>query len=205
MHSRHSHLRRAFTLIELILVLALVAIIVTIAVPSLSNFVSSQGVGNSANQVMALARWARSEAIGQGVSFRLNFDPVKQTYWLTRQNGASFEYVLQDNQTSSSLGLSSGDNSNTTTFADVGQEPGKAFKAPQGTTFTCMLAPHPDGSYYVEFQPTGRCDPGTIQFKGATKQVIEVGCLTGSEQYHVLTDDEKLLMAQMLVPPAQAR
>lgn len=205
MERRRANFARAFTLIELILVLALVALIVSIAIPSLTGFANAQGVVDSADQVMALARWARSESIARAVSFRLNFDPVKKTFWLTVQQGVSFENALQNPQAAGSLGLNTGDTTSTTVFGSVGEESGRPFTVPQGVTFDCMMSPHPDGTYYVEFQPSGRCDPGTIQLKGRGGQVIEVGCLTATEQYHVLSDEEKLLKAQIVTPPQQTR
>jgi Tfp pilus assembly protein FimT len=188
----------------LIFVLVLIAVVVGIALPSLSGFARSQTVGDSANRAMALARWARTEAITRGVCFRLNFDPAKHAYWLTMQNGASYENSLQDTG-DNTLGLGGGNTNTTTAFAEVGEEMGRIFLTPDGVNFDCNFPPQPDGSNYIEFRPSGRCDPGTIGFTDLKGQVIRIGCLTGTEQFHVLSPDEEQLMKTVVAPPAQVR
>ncbi|HWE04597.1 MAG TPA: GspH/FimT family pseudopilin [Tepidisphaeraceae bacterium] len=205
MRQRRSIFARGFTLIELVFVLVIIAVIAAMVVPKMDRFARGQGVSDSADQVIALARWARTHAITRGVSFRLNFDPGKGTYWLTMQNGASFEN-MQPNSSSQTgtLGLSAGGAQSTTTFADVGEEPGRVFMAPGGVSFDSTIVQQPDG-LYVEFYPSGRCDPGTIVFHDSGGAQIEIGCLAGTEQYHVLTEDEKQLEQSMTpAPPGQS-
>jgi type IV fimbrial biogenesis protein FimT len=52
-----------FTLIELMITLAILAIVITIGVPSLSDFVASQKVRTTASDIMADMAFARAEAI----------------------------------------------------------------------------------------------------------------------------------------------
>ena len=154
-------------------------------VPKMDRFARGQGVIDSADQVIALARWARTHAITRGVSFRLNFDPNQGTYWLTMQNGASFENMLPNSSSQTgALGLSSAGSQSGTTFADVGEEPGRVFTASPGVSFSTNILQQPDG-LYVEFHSSGRCDPGTLIFSDTDGAVIEIGCLAGTEQYHV--------------------
>jgi prepilin-type N-terminal cleavage/methylation domain-containing protein len=203
MSSRRPNFSKAFTLIELVLVLVLIASIVTIAIPSLSRFGKSRRVGDSADRVIALAHWARTQAITRGVNFRLNFDPTQRTYWLTMQNGASFENLLQ-NGASGPMGGQDGTSQNGTTFAEVGDEVGRVFVTPQGVTFQCNFQPQPDGTY-LQFRPTGRSDPGTVTFTDGEGQPIEVGALMATEPFHVLNDQEKQLEQNMPVPPPPAQ
>ncbi|HET6251700.1 MAG TPA: prepilin-type N-terminal cleavage/methylation domain-containing protein [Tepidisphaeraceae bacterium] len=194
---------QAFTLIELILVLAIIAVIATIAVPSVANFERSQRIGETADQVVALARWARTQAITEGVSYRLNFSPADGQYWLTVQRGASYENALQEVQ---SGGLGTAVGTQVTVFNDLGAETGRHFVAPAGVNFTCNFQPQPDG-LYVEFRSTGRTDPGTVLVTDSTGKKIEVGTLSATEEYHALSNDEKQMEQTLLqnASPAPAR
>jgi len=73
---------RAFTLIELILVMTLLAIVLAISAPSLSKFFKGRGLDNEARRFLALTRQAQSRAISEGVPMVLWFDSESRTYGL---------------------------------------------------------------------------------------------------------------------------
>ena len=66
--------------------------------------------------------------------------------------------------------------------------------------FSCTIPQQPDG-LYIEFRPTGRCDPGTITVTDGAGQSIEVGSLSETEEYHVLNADEKQMERSLAQPP----
>ena len=195
---RHPSIHRAaFTLLELVLVLAVMTIMAGAAVPLLRNFGEGKAVGNAADQVVALATWGRAQAIARGVNFRLNFDPSAGAYWLTRQSGPSYENVTPDND---------GSAVRVNQYDDVGEEFGRRFTVPPGVTFTCNLPVQPDGTY-ITLRPTGRCDAGTVTFKDAGGKAVEVGALSSPELCHVLDADEQAQEAALQIPspPSAAR
>ncbi|MSU57221.1 MAG: type II secretion system protein GspH [Pedosphaera sp.] len=71
-----------FTLIELILVLALLAVVLAIATPSLSRFFRSRNLDSEARRFMALTRAAQARAVSDGVPMVLWFDTKSRTYGL---------------------------------------------------------------------------------------------------------------------------
>src|SRR6059058_5139714 len=76
-----------FTLLELILVMAIVAIIVAMASPMLRGFGEARRGDNCAAELVALTQWARTQAMTRGATFRLNVDPNARSYWLTVDKG----------------------------------------------------------------------------------------------------------------------
>ena len=72
----------AFTLIELILVMALLAIVLAVSSPSLSRFFKSRSLDSEARRFMALTRAAQTRAVSEGVPMVLWFDTKQRTYGL---------------------------------------------------------------------------------------------------------------------------
>ena len=72
--------RRAFTLMELLLVLALLAIAVAVAAPSLSRFFHGRALDSESRRMLALTRYAQSRAVSEGVPMVMWFKPDESTY-----------------------------------------------------------------------------------------------------------------------------
>jgi type II secretion system protein H len=181
-----------FTLLELLLVLAVIAIIVGLATPMLNNFSRGRQLGDTAEEVILRARWAHTQAVARGVSYRMNFDPAKREIRLTVQTGPAFQNMLQSQNAVPGQPLGT----NSATFDTVGEEMGQVISVPEGISFKCSLVQQADGMY-VEFHPSGRSDPASIAFSDQSGKVIEAGTLTATEPFHVLSDDERQLEQSM--------
>lgn len=72
MHSMRSRIS-AFTLVELMIVVALMALIITLAAPSLRDMILMQRLRAVNAQVVADLAWARSEAISRSTFMQLRF------------------------------------------------------------------------------------------------------------------------------------
>ena len=78
---------RGFTLIELILVMALLAIIMAFAAPSLARSLRQRGVDQEASRFLALLEYARSEAVSQGVPMIVWLTPADGRYGVEAKTG----------------------------------------------------------------------------------------------------------------------
>ena len=67
--------RRAFTLIEMMVVVAIIAIIVTAAIPSLYGFVHKEGFRKTVSNVLEVCQSARADAILHDTTTELVFHP----------------------------------------------------------------------------------------------------------------------------------
>lgn len=76
-----------FTLIELILVMALFVIVIGIVSPELASFFRGRNLDNEAEQFLSLTRYGRSRAISEGVPVELWIDPRGGRYGLEALSG----------------------------------------------------------------------------------------------------------------------
>lgn len=76
----HHDARRAFTLIELIFVLALLVIITSIAVPHMAGFIRGRALDSEARRLMAVMHAAQSRAVSEGMPMMLWIDEKGGTY-----------------------------------------------------------------------------------------------------------------------------
>lgn len=73
---------RAFTLVELMLVMALLTIVISVAAPSLGNFFRGRTLDAEARRLLALTRQGQSRAVSEGVPMILWFDTDERQYGL---------------------------------------------------------------------------------------------------------------------------
>lgn len=157
-----------FTLLELVLVMALVCSMLAIVAPSLAGFAAARQTADAARQIISLIQYARTQAVAQGCIYRLNFDRQAGEYWLTARNGADFE--------------------------SLGSDFGNRFALPQGTSFDLRAgtggetasgaaAEVPD---FIDFYPNGAASPLIIRLTGRKGDACEVASPSLTEAYRVV-------------------
>lgn len=86
--------RGGFTLIELILVMALLSIVISLAGPSLARFFRGRGLDAEARRFVALTRYGQSRAVSEGVPMVLWIDAEQGAYGLIAETG----YLEEDDK-----------------------------------------------------------------------------------------------------------
>ena len=82
MTTRFTNSSRAFTLIELILVMALLLIVISVSGPSLSRFFRGRTIESEARRIVGLTRYGQSRAVSEGVPMVMWMDLQQKTYQL---------------------------------------------------------------------------------------------------------------------------
>jgi type II secretion system protein H len=154
-----------FTLLELILVMVIISTILAMAAPSLRGFFSSRKTHDAAANILSLIRFARSQAITEGRTYRLNFDSGKGIYWLTsNEEGA---------------------------FSGLKTEFGRDFQLPDDTTVEIKKEDDKKGEEkYIDFFPQGMAEIGTITLTDRSGDVIEIMSPSPAETYRIVEPEE---------------
>jgi prepilin-type N-terminal cleavage/methylation domain-containing protein len=147
------------TLLELILVLVILSTVLAMAAPSLRGFFTSRRTEDAAAQILVLTQLARSQAISEGVVYRLNFDTRQRTYWLTAQRAGTFEKL--------ETGL------------------GQVFTLPKDVEVELIDVEQKDGDTFLAFTPHGTVTDGTIRLTDRRGEAIEVTCPSVTETFSI--------------------
>src|SRR5208282_6519349 len=86
---RHSLFSRALTLVELLLVLALLVIITSMVAPAMSNFIRARALDSEARRLFALMHAGQSRAVSEGLPMMLWVDEKQGAYGLTAETPPS--------------------------------------------------------------------------------------------------------------------
>jgi len=145
-----------FTLVELMLVMALLVIVVGVAFPSLQNFFRGRTLGSEARRFLSLTRYGQSRAVSEGIPMVLWIDARERTYGLQAEagyldtDGKAVQFELDDG-----LDVAVAQPPAVTGMAPNTRERGRATQ-PVGTLPAVRFGP--DGSLvetspeYVEFR-----------------------------------------------------
>src|SRR5213082_1481480 len=77
----------AFTLIELVLVMTILLIVFSVALPSLKGFFRGRNLDSEARRFLSLTRYGQSRAVSEGVPMVLWMRPRQGTYGLEQDRG----------------------------------------------------------------------------------------------------------------------
>ncbi|HEY8666264.1 MAG TPA: GspH/FimT family pseudopilin [Tepidisphaeraceae bacterium] len=152
-----------FTLLELVLVLAILTIVVALVAPSFRGFTAGRRADDTATLIVSLANYARTQAVTEGRTYRLNFDPAARAMWLTADDEG--------------------------TFVAPSNDFGRRCIASEGVQMEADVPRHDDGQY-VEFHPTGRTDAAHILLTNSLGDSIDVACSSATELFRILPPGE---------------
>jgi prepilin-type N-terminal cleavage/methylation domain-containing protein len=159
--------KSGFTLMELVLVMLLMAVVAAVSAPNLRGFIAGRRSADTATEILAMARWARSQAISEGRVYQLNIDPSQGKVWV--------ETVNPDGTTSE-------------TTSDIGAP----LQLPGGgkLQIDSDLPRGDNGAQIARFYPTGRTEPGTIRLTDDRGTQFVIVCKSASESYHIAAPGE---------------
>ncbi|ARN57544.1 pilus assembly FimT family protein [Sedimentisphaera salicampi] len=86
---------KAFTLIELILVMVIICTMLAVAAPSLRGFFSSRQLGELAEMFVVSARYARLQAISESRPYSFMIDESRKSYWVADNPGREDEHTKE--------------------------------------------------------------------------------------------------------------
>ena len=159
-HKIHHSRDEGFTLLELILVMVILSTVLAMAAPSLRGFFASRQTHDTAAQILALTQLARSQAISEGIVYRLNFDTRQRTYWLTAQQSGTFEKPK-------------------TGF-------GQIFTLPKDIVMELEGIEEDDAEMFLSFTPQGTVTAGTVRLIDRRGRALEVTCPTVTESFLIV-------------------
>lgn len=148
-----------FTLLELILVMVILSTVLAMAAPSLRGFFGSRKTHDEASRLLALTQYARSQAISEGIIYRLNFDTDNRTYWLTSQQSGIFK--------------------------ELETEFGYVFTFPNDITVELEEVMKEKDEMFFVFTPQGTITAGTIRLVDRWGLVLEITCPTVTESFFI--------------------
>ena len=161
----HNRARRAFTLLELVLVLVVITVALSIAAPALRGFSRGAKMSDAATQFTAMCHWSRTQAISTSRVHRLVVEPAT----------ARYRVLVQDADT----------------FVSPSNDFGQVFVMPEGYRLAMVKI---DGSVgdYVDFYPNGRTDPARVTITAEDGETSIVECPTPAETFRIVPPGEVL-------------
>lgn len=156
---KHPGRGKAFTLLELILVMIILCVVLAMAAPSLRGFFSSHQLNDIAEQIVVMTRYAKIQSAFQSRTYRLNFDMNERRCWISVQGETQYELLKQS-------------------F-------GNDFLIPNDLTVTFEDVPEEAGLYYFEFNPAGYANTGRVRLEDNQDNILDIVCCSPSENFEI--------------------
>ena len=147
----------AFTLLELVVVLFLVALFATIAVPRIHVFISHGDTNKVIRQIHGLVRYLTGMSASTRVRYRLNYNLAEGVCWVSRQSNQG-EFIEEKELLTRPLHL------------------------PPGVHFKDIVTPRgmqKEGVAYTEFSPNGWVEQTLIHLEGSSVVTAKLLAISG--------------------------
>jgi type II secretion system protein H len=155
---------KAFTLLELVLVMVIICTALAIASPSLRGWSRASKLRDASDQFMATVRYARAQAISTSQVCRLTVDANGGTYQLSTQEGQN--------------------------FVELGNDFGRVFGVPEGCRIE-MTELGGKSISTVDFYPTGRTQPAHVKISyEELGETVEFECPTPAQSFAVVQQQQ---------------
>jgi type II secretion system protein H len=151
-----------FTLLELVVVMLIIGIVLAMAAPSMRGWGHGMAVRNAGEEFVALTRLARSQAVADATTYRLNVDVQAGQYWLTQQSGSDFVAINN---------------------SDLG----KMHTLPTGWHIVMNNAASANAASF-DFSSTGQADPGNVTISDDQGNSVQINCPTAVDGFRIVTN-----------------
>jgi prepilin-type N-terminal cleavage/methylation domain-containing protein len=163
--------RQAFTLLELVVVLFIVALFATLVIPRLGAFLSHGDTNKAVRQISGLVRYLAGMSASTRTPYRLHYDLDEGRCWVSRSD-AEGEFVEEQETLTRPLHL------------------------PQGVRFRDIDTPrgvYTEGEAYTDFSPTGWVEDTLIHVEGNSLVTLKLLPLTGDIKVYegYVTEEEE--------------
>ena len=123
--------RDGFTLTEIIVALAIIAILAAIAIPNWSTLLPNYALNSAARQVQSEFQKAKSRAVSENTDYRLVFSSTSYSYSIERDTGSGWQSTGENKPLPEGITLG-GSSTTTLSFAPRGSSNG-------GTIMLCNI------------------------------------------------------------------
>jgi prepilin-type N-terminal cleavage/methylation domain-containing protein len=163
--------RQAFTLLELVVVLFIVALFATLVIPRLGTFLSHGDTNKAIRQIRGLVRYLAGMSASTRAPYRLHYDLDEGLCWVSRQGGVG-------------------------EFTEEHEILTRPLHLPQGVRFQDISTPrgvYTEGEVYTDFFPTGWVEDTLIHVEGSSIVTLKLLPLTGEIKVYegYVTEEEE--------------
>jgi Tfp pilus assembly protein FimT len=147
------------------LVMVLALSVLAIAAPRLDRFSRGRVLVAHAEIALSLLQTARDRSAAEAVAYRLDVDPDRGTFGLSRQTGG--------------------------TFAPEGDSSGRRHVLPDGIMIELERLDTADNASFIEFRPTGECTPANLKLTDKGRETVRLVCRAPLEAFMLVQGDQE--------------
>ena len=180
---------KGFTLIEIMIVLALIAILSSIAMPSLRGFAASARLKSTAHAIRDILNFARDMAITERAAYLVVFDLTTNRYWLASNetfnladpstpvtaSPSSLQPAQQPTTAQGTTALQQTSPLRTNAILGIPQQPGHNVSlARMITNHNFQTVEIDTGVDYIYFSPTGSSEDTVVYIQDRRGQTMSI-------------------------------